>query len=120
MQTADRLEVLHERVARLESRERRWRGLALLLVLGSLACVTSAMRGPPEKLDVSSLALKDAEGNTRAYLRLLEGQPWLSLYDTDGKGRLALCLDEHGEGVVHAFKPSGENVARWPIPAATR
>jgi len=120
MQTTDRLEVLHERVSRLEARERRWRGIALLLALGSLACVTSALKSPPESLDVQSLSLKDAQGNTRALLRVLSGQPWLSLYDADGKGRLALCLDERGEGVVHAFEPSGEDVARWPQPAASR
>lgn len=120
MQTADALEILQQRLSRLEARERRWRGLALLLALGSLACVTSALKGPPQNLAVQSLSLEDARGTTRAFLRMSGGQPWLSLYDADGQGRLAVCLDGQGEGALHAFKPSGEDSARWPASPAAR
>lgn len=120
MPAINRLDSIHERLTRLESRERRWRSIALLLALGSLACVTTALKSPTERLEVQELSLKDAHGATRALLRMSGDQPWLSLYDADGKGRLALCLDERGEGAVHAFQPGGEDAARWPVPQTTR
>jgi len=119
MQTTDALELIQRRLSRLEARERRWRGLALLLALGSVACVTSALKSPPQNLEVQSLSLEDARGTTRAFLRMSSGQPWLSLYDAQGQGRIALCLDGEGEGALHAFKPNGEDSARWPTPPAT-
>jgi hypothetical protein len=84
------LEPILQRLEKLESQNRRLKRtpILLLLLLGSLALMGASRKGHPVK--ASEFILQDADGNTRASLKMGNTGPYLVFYGADGKVARAL------------------------------
>jgi hypothetical protein len=95
MRTSDaKLEVLVERIEKLERQNRFWRlgGLlaALLIALSLAAGVRAHQERPtiepvPKSIKAQAFIVTDDDGTTRGALTVKNGVPLLELYNADGK-----------------------------------
>ena len=101
-----RIDVMADRLGRLERAYRRWRlagigmGSCLLLLVGM-----AAVRGPGT-VEAEQFILKDAKGTMRATWTMRADQtPGLCLFDTAGNPRLSLDLAQDGTPGVNLYGP---------------
>jgi hypothetical protein len=89
---AKALESLAERITRLESENRRQKRV---LAAAGIAAAAAVMLGtnlgrPAHQVEAERFVLKSADGQARATLGLVEGQPALSLLDGRGRDQVVL------------------------------
>jgi hypothetical protein len=107
------LEVLTERVERLEHATLRWKRLAsFMLVLLGIAVLLGAKAGkkpsPPAELRAQRIVLVDKADKGRAALAVVsDNQPSLTLLDDTGRPRLTLSLTQYGEPTLSFVDAEG-------------
>jgi hypothetical protein len=91
------LELLQQRVERLEAHNRRLRQVAMALALSAAALLLAAtsVLSRARVIEAQGFVVKDAAGRTRAALSLLQDQPGLTLFDD--RGRQHVVLRSHAD-----------------------
>ena len=101
---------IEQRVEKLE-KQNRWMKRVGGLALAAVACVVLMGQGKPKELpdlDVRSLAVRDAAGESWATLGQLKGKSFLSLFDKAGKSRLTLASMADGSPALNLSDNAGE------------
>lgn len=94
------MEVVAQELNRLTWENRRWKrtGVAVLAIIAIGLLMGQAMPGKETKIvEAEKIVLKDPEGKTRAIWGPSQEERYsLAFYDTNGRGRLVLGVDETG------------------------
>jgi len=115
------LQVLGERLARLERENRRWRWTGPL-VLATLAAVVLLGQAAPgnvgRTVEAEQFVLKDASGKTRGTMATrADGTPRLEFLEEDGKPRVVLAVWPNGSaslGLSEKERMGGAMLATLP------
>jgi mono/diheme cytochrome c family protein len=81
--------------------------VAAVLTVAGLAMAVGTTDPPPRVVEAERFVLRDVNGQVRAELRLVEGQPSLELFDDGGKRRLRFGLDSDGSARVLLYDKNG-------------
>jgi hypothetical protein len=107
------VQVLAERIQKLESAQRRWKraGIAALALAGvaTLASMTAVVCN---QVTAERFVLKDSNGNERARITAYEthGLPQFTLHDQKGRKALTFGVAEDGRGYIEVADASGKPV----------
>ena len=110
--TEPTLDMLTQRLARMEQENRRWRrrATAVVLCMAALILLGQARPTPIAKvIEAERFSLLDASGRTRAslYTKNERGSPLLTFSDETGIRRIALGLTDGGSLGLDIFDQQG-------------
>jgi hypothetical protein len=102
------LQLLSERVSKLERQNRRLKQYAMLILIAAASLLLmgqgKAVKVAPVKavraLEAGKFVLQDGQGKRRAELGLIAERPSLVFYDSTDRAMLSVGLDAEGAGLV--------------------
>jgi hypothetical protein len=95
------LDMLTERLDRLERENARWKRTGRLVLLGIGAVMVMGQALPKSRtLTTESLVVVDSTGTTRATFAATEGFPVLAFFDGNGKARATLQVQPDGSPIL--------------------